>query len=87
MTVRLSAPRADPFFVRTTYLSSTCVIQFHDRDRDAFTFTALPFLVRIYARHKRSPLRNMAQIFKQVCGFIHPVPFSRNKQFTNADIG
>jgi hypothetical protein len=69
----------------TTHLSSTCVIQFYSRDWAAFTFTLLPFFVRIHSGHKHSPLCHVTQVPKQFYGFICPIPFSGNQQFTSGD--
>lgn len=62
-----------------THLSSTGVIQLYNRDWAAFTFTLLPFFVRMHAGHKHLPLCHVTQIPKQFYGFICPIPFPRNR--------
>ena len=68
-----------------THLSSTCVIQFYNRDWAAFTFTLLPFFVRIHSGHKHLPLCHMTQIPEQFYGFFCPIPFSGNQKITSGD--
>jgi hypothetical protein len=68
-----------------THLSSTCVVQFYNRDWAAFTFTMLPFFERIHSGHKLSTLCHMTQILKHFYGFICPTLFSGNTQITSGD--